>query len=111
VLPVLPVPPALLAELELVVVELLELAAVLVRPLSDAPAAGTVKPGAPDVLLVLEPPPPQALTPSASVTAARTAPTEAAGNLQLGVAGLVIPTGRSLRSRAAPYACRSRGSR
>jgi hypothetical protein len=75
---------------------------------ADEPAeAGTVNVGAPDVLLVLDPPPPQALTPRAStaevaiVTTARDLP----------MTGVLMPTREGLRSRAAPCACHSAGSR
>jgi hypothetical protein len=67
---------------------------------------GTVKGGAPAVLVVFEPAVPQAATPmEITATAARTA------GLGLRCEKLIQRVAGKLRSRAAPCACRSRDSR
>jgi hypothetical protein len=99
---------ALVAESEVVVEVVLELLlAVEAATPADEPDVGTVNGGAPDVSLVLDPPPPQALTPRAM--RAETAIAEIV--LALPATGALMPGRRDFRSRGAPCACRSAGSR
>jgi hypothetical protein len=115
----LPALPALAAGPALALVSVVLVLVVLVvllvtAELTDGSPIGTVKTGAPGVSVVPEPPPPQADTPSA--TASET--TAAVRDVDLRVRGWLMPTRRTfglarraLRSRAAPCACRRRGSR
>jgi hypothetical protein len=89
-LPVALVPVAELVD-ELVLVGLL----VVETAPADEPELGTVNGGAPDVLLVLDPPPPQALTPRASTaetTTAGRARLRTLPDLDLPMTGPLMPT-------------------
>jgi hypothetical protein len=100
--PVADVPPLVAEELDDEAVVLVWVVAVLVVPVvgSDGAVApvGTVNDGAPAVSVEPEPPPPQPARPAASAAHAATAAD-------------VFAIEAMLRSRAAPFVCRSADSR
>jgi len=100
--------PALVSVVELVELVELELvvAVAVVAAAARGAEVGTVNGGAPAVFKVVEPPSPQADTPTASASAAATADTV----LVLPARGLIPLTG-STTSRAVACACRSWDSR
>ncbi len=100
--PLEPAPAVVVAELVLVLEELVEVAALPV-----AAELGTVNAGAPAVSVVPEPPLPQAATAVLSTSAAPSVNAD----LSSVARDTISPSARGLRSRAAPSACRSRGSR